>query len=92
MVRKNKRKSVELVIVLKLARCIGIMIKRIKVRNVADFCMILGYLATPGRVGFIEAQIPENRVWEFENCYPDQEYYPITQGETSGGNTMKQGC
>lgn len=57
-----------------------------------DFCMILGYLATPGRVGFIEAQIPEDRVWEFENCYPDQEYYPITQGETSGGNTMKQGC
>ena len=57
-----------------------------------DFCMILGYVAAPGRVGFIEAQIPEDRVWEFENCYPDQEYYPITQGETSGGNTMKQGC
>lgn len=57
-----------------------------------DFCMILGYLAAPGRVGFIEAQIPEDRVWEFENCYPDQEYYPITQGKTSGGNTMKQGC
>ena len=37
MVRKNKRKSVELVIVLKLVRCIGIMIKRIKVRNVATY-------------------------------------------------------
>lgn len=57
-----------------------------------DFCMILGYLATPGRVGFIEAQIPEDRVQEFENYYPGQEYYPITQGETSGGNIMKQGC
>ena len=27
--------------------------------NEQEFCMILGYLATPGRVGFIEAQIPE---------------------------------
>ena len=57
-----------------------------------DFCHILGYLATPGRVGFIEAQIPEDRVYEFTRAYPGQEYYPITQGETSGGNTMKQGC
>lgn len=57
-----------------------------------DFCYILGYLATPGRVGFIEAQIPEDRVWEFQRAYPGQEYYPITQGETSGGNIMKQGC
>ena len=57
-----------------------------------DFCIILGYLAAPGRVGFIEAQIPEDRVLEFINCYPNQEYYSITQGETSSGNKMKQGC
>lgn len=57
----------------------------------ADFCYILGYLASPGRVGFIEAQIPEDKIQLFKNEYPGQEYYPITQGETSGGNTMKQG-
>lgn len=57
-----------------------------------DFCFILGYLATPGRVGLVEAQIPEDRVSVFERAYPGQDYYVITQGETSGGNTMKQGC
>lgn len=57
-----------------------------------EFCLILGYLATPGRVGFIEAQIPEDKVEEFTNNYSEKGYYPITQGETSGGNQMKQGC
>ncbi len=56
-----------------------------------ELCLILGYLATPGRIGFIEAQIPEDKESQFENSYPNQEYYPITQGRTSGGNTMKQG-
>ena len=56
-----------------------------------DLCLILGYLATPGRVGFIEAQIPEEKVGLFNKAYPNQEYYPITQGETSNGNVMKQG-
>ncbi|MCM1256384.1 MAG: AAA family ATPase [Roseburia sp.] len=37
MVYKDKRKSVELVIVLKLVRYIGLMIKRIKVRNAATY-------------------------------------------------------
>ncbi len=56
-----------------------------------DLCLILGYLATPGRVGFIEAQIPEEKVSLFNKAYPNQECYPITQGETSSGNVMKQG-
>lgn len=29
--------------------------------TIADFCLILGYLSTPGRVGLIEAQIPERK-------------------------------
>lgn len=57
-----------------------------------DLCTILGYLLSPGRVGLIEAQIPEDRIGEFRREYPGQVYYPITQGYTSGGNTMKQGC
>lgn len=56
-----------------------------------DLCLILGYLATPGRVGFIEAQIPEEKVSLFKKAYPNQECYPITQGKTSSGNIMKQG-
>ena len=57
-----------------------------------ELCEVLGYLATPGRIGYIEAQIPEDRAWEFENEYPGQAYYPIVQGYTTGGNMMKQGC
>lgn len=60
--------------------------------NDADLCLILGYLASPGRVGLIEAQIPEDKVFLFERDFPNEPYYPITQGETSGGNLMKQGC
>ena len=60
--------------------------------GVADLCLILGYLATPNRIGLIEAQIPEDKAFLFERDFPDAPYYPIKQGETSGGNLMKQGC
>lgn len=60
--------------------------------GVADFCLILGYLATPNRIGLIEAQIPEDKVFLFERNFPDSPYYPIKQGETKSGNLMKQGC
>ncbi len=60
--------------------------------NESDFCLILGYLATPNRVGLIEAQIPEEKGFIFEREYPNAPYFPITQGSTTGGNLMKQGC
>lgn len=60
--------------------------------SIADFCLILGYLSTPGRVGLIEAQIPEEKAFIFEREFPEEPYYPITQGETTGGYAMKQGC
>lgn len=60
--------------------------------SAADFCLILGYLCSPGRVGLIEAQIPEEKAFIFERDFPGEPYYPITQGETTGGNMMKQGC
>ena len=56
------------------------------------FCLILGYLAAPNRVGLIEAQIPEEKGFIFEREYPNSPYFPITQGSTTGGNLMKQGC
>ena len=58
----------------------------------SDFCFILGYLASPGRIGLIEAQIPEEKTFLFEREFPNAPYFPITQGETTGGNVMKQGC
>ncbi len=60
--------------------------------STADFCLILGYMCTPGRVGLIEAQIPEEKGFIFEREFPGEPYFPITQGETTGGNVMKQGC
>lgn len=59
--------------------------------STADFCLILGYLCTPGRIGLIEAQIPEEKAFMFEREFPYEEYYPITQGETTGGHPMKRG-
>ena len=58
--------------------------------NTADFCLILGYLCSPGRIGIIEAQIPEEKAFMFEREFPNEEYYPITQGETTGGYSMKR--
>lgn len=58
--------------------------------NIADFCLILGYLCAPGRVGLIEAQIPQEKAFAFEREFPNEEYYPITQGKTLGGHTMKR--
>lgn len=57
-----------------------------------DFCLILGYLCSPNRIGLIEAQIPEEKSFKFEAEFPNEPYFPITQGETSGGKVMKQGC
>lgn len=60
--------------------------------STADLCLILGYMCTPGRVGLIEAQIPEEKAFIFEREFPGEPYYPIKQGKTTGGNMMKQGC
>lgn len=56
-----------------------------------DLCLILGYLASPGRIGQIEAQVPEDKSLEFERGYPGVQYYPITRGTTRGGHENKQG-
>lgn len=40
-----------------------------------ELCLILGYLASPGRIGLIEAQISEDRSTEFERAYPGVNYY-----------------
>ena len=60
--------------------------------NNNDFFEVIGYLASPRRVGFFEAEVPSNgREKAFEKKYPGQSYRQITQGVTSGGNPMKYG-
>lgn len=58
----------------------------------SELCLVLGYLASPGRIGLIEAQIPEDKAHVFLRDFPNAPYYPIKQGETTGGYIMKQGC
>jgi len=39
-----------------------------------ELCFILGYLATPGRIKYIEAQVPYGKETMFRNAYPGQNY------------------
>lgn len=39
-----------------------------------ELCFILGYLATPERIKYIEAQVPYGKETMFENAYPGQNY------------------
>ena len=58
--------------------------------NANDFYEAIGYLASPGRVAFFEAEVPNDyRETAFQNQFPRQSYCLITQGTTSGGNPKK---
>ena len=37
-------------------------------------CYILGYLARPGRIKYIEAQVPYGKEQKFMNAYPGADY------------------
>lgn len=43
--------------------------------NNQELCEALGYLATPGRMIRIEAQVPYAKKDQFEKVYPGQKYY-----------------
>ena len=58
--------------------------------NDHNFFEAIGYLASPGRVNFFEAEVPnDGREADFKIQFPGQNYRPIAQGTTSGGNPMK---
>ena len=42
-----------------------------------EFCEAMGYLATPGRMLRIEAQVPYGKERIFAREYPGQDYYPM---------------
>ena len=51
---------------------------------------IVGYMATPGRVSSIEAEVPrDGRDEIFEEMFPGQTYRPITMGNTPSGMPNK---
>ena len=39
-----------------------------------ELCLILGYLATPDRIKYIEAQVPYGKEETFGRAYPGQRY------------------
>lgn len=57
----------------------GILTERASDIYLSDeqLCEALGYLATPGRLIRIEAQVPYGKERIFENNYPGQEYYSM---------------
>lgn len=60
--------------------------------NQKEFFEAIGFLAKPGRVAFLEAEVPQDgKHLVFQKQFPGQIYSPITQGNTSGGNPMKYG-
>ena len=44
-----------------------------------ELCYILGYLATPNRIKYIEAQVPYGKESKFINAYPGQNYDEMKQ-------------
>ena len=71
---------------------LGVRAEDIIFSNDKDFFEAIGYLASLGRVGFFEAEVPnDGREKAFQNQFPTQVCRQITQGVTSGGNPMKYG-
>lgn len=57
-----------------------------------DLFEVLGYLASPGRLAGIWAEIPnDHREAEFKRLFPGQTYMPISQTTTKGGKPAKFG-
>lgn len=62
----------------------------IPVRSEAEMFELVGYMATPGRVRSIEAEVPKDgRDALFEKLFPGQIYRPIELGNTPSGMPNK---
>lgn len=54
--------------------------------------LVIGYLAKPGRISSIEAEVPtDGRDKVFEGLFPGQIYRPIAVSQTAGGTVSKMG-
>lgn len=62
----------------------------IAVKNEHQMYELVGYMARPGRIGSIEAEVPmDGRDDVFEELFPGQTYRPITMGDTPSGMPNK---
>ena len=69
---------------------IGDRAQTIAVHSENDMFEIVGYMATPGRVSSIEAEVPrDGRDETFERLFPGQTYRPIEMGDTPSGMPNK---
>lgn len=65
---------------------IGARAQGINICSEEEMFEIVGYMATPGRINSIEAEVPKDgRDTVFENLFPGQKYRPIEMGNTPSG-------
>lgn len=69
---------------------VGYRAQTILVHSKAEMFELVGYMATPGRVSSVEAEVPKDgRDVTFEKLFPGQKYRPIELGETPSGMPNK---
>lgn len=69
---------------------IGPRSQGIEIQSKSLMFEIVGYIASPGRIGSIEAEVPKDgRDKEFERLFPGQTYRPIELGDTPSGMPNK---
>lgn len=65
---------------------IGARAQGIDIYSEEEMFEIIGYMATPGRINSIEAEVPKDgRDTVFESLFPGQKYRPIEMGDTPSG-------
>ena len=65
---------------------IGVRAQGIDIYSEEEMFEIVGYMAAPGRINSIEAEVPrDGRDIVFESLFPDQKYRPIEMGDTPSG-------
>ncbi len=57
-----------------------------------EFFETLGYLAAPNRIAFYQAEVTEDKEYQFKNLFPDQAYSVIKTNYGKNGLVTKQGC
>lgn len=71
---------------------VGDRAKSIEFGSLEELFEIVGYMAKPGRIKAIEAEVPKDgRDKTFENMFPGQTYRPIETGDTPSGLPNKLG-
>lgn len=69
---------------------VGDRAQTIPINSEEEMFEIIGYMATPGRVSSIEAEVPKDgRDKTFERLFPGQKYRPIELGNTPSGMPNK---